>query len=140
MKSSSARAAWNEFQRLPIVRFASVGAITTVLDVGVFATLVHAFALSAYLANICSYSMGIVLSFALNRAWTFNDQSSGRAMARRFAGFAAVYLVALLLSTGIVATFSLMMPEVAAKILSVPLVFLWSYAAMRFFVFRAGAN
>lgn len=140
MKLSSARAAWNEFQQLPIVRFAFVGAITTVLDISVFATLVHEAGLPAYLANICSYSMGIVLSFALNRALTFNDKSSGSAMARRFAGFAAVYLVALVLSTALVASFNLLMPEVAAKIVSVPLVFLWSYAAMRFFVFRSEAN
>lgn len=127
---------WRELHRLPVVRFATVGAITTAFDIAFFAAFVHLAGLPAHWANVCSYPIGIVISFILNRSWTFNDQSSGTVMYRRFAVFTAIYLVALAISTALVTLFSMAMPEVAAKILSVPLVFIWSYGAMRFFVFR----
>jgi putative flippase GtrA len=115
-----------------LLRFAVVGAITTVLDVTIFAGLTAA-AIPAAFANVSSYSCGIALSYTLNRSWTFAVDGSF------FQGlkFVLSTLFGLLLSTLLVALLTTIIPAIHAKLISVPLVFAWNYLAARLWVFKA---
>ncbi|MEJ1159178.1 GtrA family protein [Prosthecomicrobium sp. N25] len=113
------------------LRFATVGAITTVIDIVGFALLVTV--LPPAPANLCSYSMGLTVSYLLNSRWTFGV-SRNPAQAVKFV---AATLAGLGLSTLLVASLSLVIPPIVAKVLSVPVVFAWNYLTVRFWVFRA---
>lgn len=112
-------------------RFAVVGATTTGLDFVLFSALI-AMALVPALANLLSYSCGIVVSYVLNRSWTFRAAHSHVQALK----FVASTLAGLLISTFLVATLSTLVPPLAAKVVSVPVVFAWNYLSARLWVFR----
>jgi len=115
-----------------VLRFAFVGAITTTLDVVLFAGLTAAAVMPAA-ANVFSYSCGILLSYILNRSWTFKVEAS-RLQALKFV---LSTLTGLLISTLLVAVLTRLMPAMYAKLLSVPVVFVWNYLTARIWVFNA---
>ena len=114
-----------------LLRFATVGAITTALDVTLCAGLTTA-GVPAALANVCSYSCGIVVSYNLNRSWTFSVDGS-RLKALKFV---VSTLTGLLISTCLVVVLSMTIPAIYAKCISVPVVFVWNYLAARLWVFN----
>lgn len=80
-----------------LARFAAVGLLGTLLDVGLFALLHGLAGLAILPANTLSYSAGIVNNFVLNRRWTYGDLPQ-RALGRQLLQFALVSLSALLLN------------------------------------------
>ena len=114
-----------------LARFAAVGAVTTLLDMVLFNTL-YFLGARPTLSNLVSYSCGIAVSYMLNRAWTFRAAHS-HVQAMKFV---AATLTGLLISTAIVAGLALLIPAPVAKVISVPIVFVWNYLASRFWVFR----
>jgi putative flippase GtrA len=114
-----------------LLRFATVGAITTLLDIALFTGLVAASVLPAP-ANVVSYSCGIAVSYALNRSWTFGARHSNAKALK----FVAATLAGLLISTALVAVLATLMPPTLGKVLSVPVVFAWNYSTARLWVFR----
>jgi putative flippase GtrA len=60
-----------------VSRFAAVGAVSTVLHLGLFASLVAALA-SAQTANLAALLVATVANTALNRRWTFGIRGAGR--------------------------------------------------------------
>lgn len=119
--------------RFVAIRFALVGSINTAVDLGIFAALTSLAGLPADRANAISYACGVAMSFVLNRGWTFRDARGG--IAEQFTRFIVVSLASLLLSTMIVTALSSIMPDVFAKLSSLPVMFLWSYSMTRRFVF-----
>lgn len=117
------------------IRFAAVGATTTVIDIALFAGLTIGAGLSPAVANIVSYTAAFVVSFALNRTWTFGLNSSSR-VEHHAVRFAVTNIGALAISTLLVALLAFAVPKVAAKTLSLPPVFLWNYLLSRWWVFR----
>lgn len=115
-----------------VLRFAFVGAITTTLDLVLFAGLTAATLMPAA-ANVISYSCGILLSYVLNRSWTFKVEGS-RVQAMKFV---LSTLTGLLISTLLVAMLTKVMPAMYAKLASVPVVFAWNYLTARTWVFNA---
>jgi putative flippase GtrA len=84
----------NERPSWQFARFVTVG----ILNTGVGLTVI--FAAKALLgwadlaANATGYAVGLVMSFALNRAWTFRDRGRvGPAVLRFLAAFVLAYLV-----------------------------------------------
>ncbi|WP_265518369.1 GtrA family protein [Nitratireductor luteus] len=112
-------------------RFATVGAITTTLDVALFTGLIL-MSIAPTLANVLSYSTGILVSYQLNRSWTFRAGGSYVQAAK----FVISTLAGLLLSTVLIAFLVTLIPAPAAKIVSVPIVFVWNYAVARLWVFQ----
>ena len=78
-------------------RFATVGVLSTLLDVALFSVLHGVAGLPALAANTLSYSSGMVVSFVLHRRWTYAHRPH-RALGAQFSQFAAVSLSALLLN------------------------------------------
>lgn len=87
-------------RRLPVklMRFALVGAANTLIDIAVFAALV-AVAVPPLAANVVSWGVAVVFSFAVNSRWTFEpDIRIGRTRSLlRFVSLGA--LVTLAIST-----------------------------------------
>ena len=119
------------------VRFALVGALNTVVDVALFSALVAGLGLLPAWANVLSYGSGVLVSFTLNRRWTFR-RSGGTpaAVMAELSRFIAVNLAGLLISTALVAAFVMVLPPLAAKLLSLPFSFAWNFLLSRGFVFR----
>jgi len=117
-------------------RFAAVGAVNTVMDVGVFALLHHALGLALLPANSLAYLMAAANSFALNKLWTFADTRHSGRLHRQFPLFLALDLLGLGLSNALVLALAQIVPALAAKLLSVGLLFLWNYTASKRLVFR----
>jgi putative flippase GtrA len=118
------------------LRFAAVGVVNTAVDIGLFAALTApALGIAPAVANVASYSAGMIVSFALNRNWTFRA-GDGPPLAQ-FLRFVVVNLSALVLSTLLVAGLARYMAPVAAKLLSLPVTFAWGFLLNRRFVFRA---
>lgn len=84
-----------------VVRFAAVGLLGTALDFSLFLVMQSLLQWPAGLANILSYSAGIINNYLLHRAWTFSDRAP-QAAGRQFLRFTVVSLSALLLNTLIV--------------------------------------
>ncbi len=123
-----------------ITKFAMVGSVNTAIDVSLFALFVNFLHWSVVPANVISYSAGILNSFLMNKFWTFRDRTPLTSSARPFLRFCAFNLSGLLLSTTIVALGSLVVPTLAAKLLSVFGVFGWNYLSTKLWVFRRGAE
>ncbi len=119
-----------------LIRFAVIGLVTTLMDLVLFSALTSGVGINPVVANVFSYSCGIVTSFLLNRSWTFGVPAGTRGIERQALRFLSTHLASLLLSSLLVALFILMLSPFAAKVTTVPIVFLWNYALARFWVFR----
>ena len=69
-------------------RYAVVGALNTLIGIGVFSLCVYFLRLDPGLSNAASYAIGLVNSFVWNRKWTFKSQEKP---ARQVAPFLAVF-------------------------------------------------
>ena len=125
-----------KLSRSAFIRFAVVGLITTVLDFLLFGALTSAAVMKTAMANVVSYSCGIAVSFTLNRVWTFGQLRIGSPVGHEALKFAATHAAGLTLSTMLVSLLALFLPALAAKAVSVPVVFVWNYVLARFWVFR----
>jgi putative flippase GtrA len=115
-------------------RFATVGVISTLLDFGLFTMLSFAGA-SVVVANIAAYLISLVVNFSLNQTWTFSDRSGEAPITSYAIRFFAVHAVSLTLSTALVAGLSQVVFAPLAKAISIPIVVIWTYLALRFWVY-----
>ncbi|NDJ54090.1 MAG: GtrA family protein [Chloroflexi bacterium] len=127
-----------------ILRFGLVGAVGTALDFGLLILLRTGLGWPTALANVFSYSAGIVNNYGLNRLWTF-PEARGKQVAIQLMQFSLVSLTGLALNTVIVVILErflaavLTLPEldyVLAKIVATGLVFVWNFAANRWWTFN----
>ncbi len=130
-------AALKRLAELPLARFATVGIIATAMDFGLFSALVFGAGLAPAPANAISYALSLFANFNLNRRWTFRQAKDAKTAARQGGRFLVSNAGGLILSTAIVGGLALHIPELWAKIASVPIVFVWNYCLSRFWVFRA---
>ena len=109
--------------------------MNTATDIALFAALTNVAGVAPAPANVTSYSTGILISFVLNRTWTF--RTLDRAVVGPFIRFVVVALGALMLSTLLVTALAHYMPALLAKGLSIPATFVWGFILNRQFVFPA---
>ncbi|HUN78064.1 MAG TPA: GtrA family protein [Solirubrobacteraceae bacterium] len=124
---------------LQLIRFGIVGGIGFLVNIAVYALLVHAFGVDYQAASVAAWLVAVANNFVLNRHWTF-DAGAGRARFQAMR-FLAVSLVAeafsLLVLTALVegADLAKVPAQAIAVALSMPLNFLgnklWSFRAPR---------
>ncbi|MFN8533214.1 MAG: GtrA family protein [Dehalococcoidia bacterium] len=128
-----------------LARFVTVGALGTVLDVGLFTVLRGLVGIPAVPANVLSYSAGIVNNYLLHRSWTFGD-APRKLVPLQFAQFGTVAISALALNTGLVALLvgplgglagSETVGDLLAKVVATVSGVAWSFAAQSAWTFRA---
>jgi len=87
-------------ERLRFLRFLVVGISSTLIDFTLL-TVLKRLGLSTLVANMISYSAGIVNGFVWNYLWTFAESRS-KNFWHQFAQFALISLAGLLLSNGLI--------------------------------------
>lgn len=118
-----------------IGRFAVVGVINTLADAGVFFALVW-WMDQLIIANVLSYACGAVVSFLLNRFWTFRDAALRRPAFGQLVRFTVLNGVAVTISTCALLLASGVFPLLLAKAIAILVGASVSYIGMRHIVFR----
>lgn len=120
--------------RAEVLRFAAVGAVATIVHYTLMIALKEGFGVGAVLASFLGFNLGAVVSYTLNRRFTFTSRPAfGQGLAK-FLMVAAVGatinagLVALLVRTGL--------HYMLAQVIATGIVFVWNFGAARFLVFR----
>jgi|CXWL01.1.fsa_nt_gi putative flippase GtrA len=115
------------------LRFAAVGFVATGAHYAVLVTLVEAGGVQPVAATTCGYFIGIVVSYALNRRFTF----AARGGAGRFAKYVTLYVVGAFLNGAVMGGFmSFGAPYLLAQVGATGLVVVWNFAGARYLVFR----
>ncbi len=84
---------------LQFLKFAAVGVLNTLVDMGVFYILTNFLDFSSLPAQVISYTCGVLNSYFFNSIWTFKREH--KRSAREFALFVGVNLATLALSAGL---------------------------------------
>jgi putative flippase GtrA len=118
-----------------LAKFCTVGATGYVVNLAVFALLVHGFEIHYLVAAVCSFLVAVTNNYMWNRLWTFRYQRGHVAyQGLRFLMVSTVALGAnLLFLSGLVA---LGMPKVAAQAIAIVLVTPWNFLANKLWSFR----
>ncbi len=129
----NANPSWKE-----IFRFAIVGVLNTSLDLLVFSILFYLSGASLLFSNSAAYVLATTNSFFINKHWTFSETRHRGRTHRQYTAYLVLGVVGLGLSNGIVWSLALLMPEIAAKLLSVGVLFVWNFALSKLVVFSFG--
>lgn len=125
-----------------VTKFAVVGIINTGIDLGIYFLLtryVNFFGDYVYLTKALSYSVGVVTSYTLNRAWTFKSKFSP---VHSFLPFLGVNLISIALNAVLMGVFVdfLFLSELVALSLVTGITFVWNFLASKILVFRSLEN
>lgn len=117
-----------------MMKFAVVGAINNVIGYGTFVMLSVA-GVQAIAAMTISYSLGMAISFAGNRKWTFDHQGKTAPALLRFLGVNAVgYSLNFAILTLFVVIWRL--PQIPVQLFALGLVAVATFLLMRLWAFR----
>ena len=86
-------------------RYLTVGALSTLIDIGLFAGLTGGLGWPTLAANSLSYSLGLLNGYTLNRRWTYGDGMptvTHQLLGQQFVRFVLVSLAALMINTTLV--------------------------------------
>ncbi|MCM1149233.1 MAG: GtrA family protein [Butyricicoccus sp.] len=132
---------WDRLWQSSLVRFGLVGVLNTVVGTGIMFVMYNAFHFSYWLSSFANYFFGSILSFFLNKHFTFRSKSrSFKEVVRFVINIAVCYLLAygiskplmLSLLSGRSQAFSENMAMLTGMVLFVAL----NYLGQRFFTFR----
>jgi putative flippase GtrA len=118
-----------------LFRFLVVGVVNTLFGQSVIWFSMWALGLGIVPANALGYGCGIVLSFVLNRNWTFNHEGSQLPALLRFLAVNAVAYAANLLVVVVVHRFGV--NGYLAQLSGAPFYTAVGYVGSRLFAFRA---
>jgi len=57
-----------------LIKFGLVGVINTLIGLGAIYVLMYFFSTNPFISNFIGYGMGALISFYLNKLWTFSDK------------------------------------------------------------------
>lgn len=118
-----------------IGRFAVVGAIATAVHYAIMIALVEIGHVTPVLATTIGYGVGIIVSYTLNRRFTF--EARGTPVAKSFAKFVVLYGVGALLNGAIVGgLIAVGVYYLVAQVIATGLVLIWNFLGARYVVFR----
>ncbi len=115
-------------------RFAAVGVVATAVHYAVLIALAELAGVHPVLGTVCGAISGAVVSYTLNRLYTFTARP---AYMRGLAKFFVVIGIGAALNAGIVALFMwLGLHYIFAQFIATGLVLIWNFAVSRVVVFR----
>jgi putative flippase GtrA len=116
------------------LRFAAVGAVATATHYAVLIALAELFGVDPVVASVCGFSVGAVVSYTLNRRYTFAVRP---AYMRGFLKFAIILGIGAVLNAAIVAFFIRTgLHYMLAQVIATGVVLIWNFAGARLVVFR----
>jgi putative flippase GtrA len=119
---------------IQLAKFCTVGASGYVVNLAVFATLLH-FGLHYLPAAVCSFLVAVTNNYAWNRLWTFRHQRGHLV----FQGFRFLVVSTIALSANLAflsALVALGLPELPAQAAAIALVTPWNFVANKLWSFR----
>ncbi len=85
-----------DHKMMQFVKYCIVGALNTIVCLGVIFVCKSLLGVNPYVSNISGYAAGLINSFLWNKQWVFKTRGRYRREAMRFlAGFAVCYLMQL---------------------------------------------
>jgi putative flippase GtrA len=114
--STLARANQKELTRF--LKFAVVGVVGAVVDLGVYNTMIRAFGLSPEVASVIALATAIVSNFVWNRYWTYPDSRS-KPLVKQFVQFFVINILAVVIRVPIIAFTKAPFGRLAGRVLSV---------------------
>lgn len=103
-----------EFNRF--IRFAVVGTIGAIIDLGIFNFLIQVFHFQALVAQAFSFTVAVISNFTWNRLWTYPD-SRNKPISRQLTQFFVVSLIGLGIRTLIFGKIEDLMVSLAKDVL-----------------------
>lgn len=130
-----------------LIRFGLVGVANTLFGAAIMFVLYNVFGVSYWISSACNYVFGSILSYFLNKYFTFRDKAKGWRQVLRFAvGIALCYLLAYGLAQPLVGAvlggFDLgdTLRDNIAMLAGMVLFVCFNYLTQRFFTFRKEKN
>jgi putative flippase GtrA len=119
-----------------LLRFATVGVVNTGLGYAVIFACMYLAGFDAVVSNVLGYAVGLVVSYVLNRSYTF--RSAGKAQAE-IPRFLSIFLLAYLANLGtlLVLIRQAGMHEGVAQAVAGVVYFVLSFVLNKYYVFRA---
>lgn len=121
------------------VRFCVVGAVGFIVDGGILALLTHELGIGPIRSRVVSFSVAVIITWAMNRRWAFRDRVQAN-MPRELFNYVAMQVLGLIINfsayTGLVlyATAPFNYPLIALCIASA-IALSFNFAALLKFVF-----
>ncbi len=113
--------------------FVIVGVITTAVHYGVLIALVEAFAVRPVLATGAGFLAAVLLSYPLNRSYTFHDHRFGPGLLK----YVAAVSLGLLINVGVMAGLTKVGAHyLVAQVVASGLALAWNFIAARFVLLR----
>ncbi|BBH20743.1 putative membrane protein YngA [Paenibacillus baekrokdamisoli] len=123
---------------VPMLKFGSVGLINTVVDIAVF-TLLTTLGVTAIVAQVISYSCGVLNSYYMNRSWTFQKKKQVRG---QWLKFLVVNLISLAVITVLLSLLHehTELPLFFCKLIATAFSVVLNYIGSRYWAFGSRAN
>lgn len=126
-----------------LIRFGLVGVANTLFGAAIMFVLYNVFNVSYWISSACNYIFGSVLSYFLNKHFTFRDKAKGWKQVARFViGIALCYLLAYGLAQPLISTLlsgmdlGVKLQDNIAMLTGMVLFVCFNYLTQRFFTFR----
>jgi len=118
-----------------LAKFCVVGVSGYVVNLAVFAALVHGVGMHYILAAICSFLVAVTNNYTWNRVWTFRHQRGHIAyQGLRFLVVSTIALAGNLLFLAILVGIGV--PKIPAQAIAIALVTPWNFVANKLWSFR----
>ena len=122
--------------KLKAVSFALVGAVNTLVDLGVFSIAWIVLGLTPLVANSLSWFVAVSGSYLMNCLITFAAESRRRIGLSTYFAFVASGLAGLGLGTLILLIAAIVVPILAAKMISIAASFVLNFSVSHFLIFK----
>jgi len=139
-------------ERTRFLKFATVGAIGTVVDFGIYNLLNIVFHIQPVISQVFSFSLAVVNNFLWNRHWTY-PESRAKAVHHQMVQFGLINVGGLLIRTPIIAGLehpigifagrlgvqgeaASVIGHNAALAVAIGIVMLWNYFANRYWTYN----
>jgi putative flippase GtrA len=118
------------------IRYGFVAVVAFIIDFGLLIVFTKYLGIFYLLSSVMSFSISLVANYFLSVAWVFSHSDYKRSV--EISAFIAIGLVGLVLNTFIIwlCTSVFGVYYLYSKLIAVAIVFFWSFAARRYFLFR----
>lgn len=122
---------------LKAASFAVIGAVNTLIDLGVFVVARNLLELPLIPANVLAWLVAVSGSYVMNSSITFAAESGGVLSWRAYRAFVASGVAGVIANTTTLIIAANWMPELAAKLIAIAASFVVNFSLSHFVVFRA---
>jgi putative flippase GtrA len=121
---------------IQFVRYGFVAGVAFIIDFGLLYVFTSHLHINYLLSSTMSFSISLVANYFLSVAWVFSRSAYKRSV--EVSAFIAIGLVGLALNEFIIwlCTSKFGIYYLVSKLIAVAIVFFWSFAARRYFLFR----